>query len=71
MIFMIRTKMGPRAADYNAYEIAYYTDDGVRHTGWYTFHPLEDPDPQSAAGETMKIRYSKSKPFIFEKVIQN
>ena len=61
----IRTKMGPRAADYNAYEIV-YDADGTRRNGWYVFHPLDDPDPQSLAGRTMNIRYRKDKPFIFE-----
>ena len=45
----IRTKMGPRAADHNAYEIV-YDADGTRRNGWYVFHPLDDPDPQSLAG---------------------
>ena len=60
---IIRTKMGPRLAKYNAYEIVYEAN-GVKRKGWYTFHPLDDPDPQSIAGNKLKIRYRKDKPFI-------
>ena len=62
----VRTRMGPRPAAYNAYEIAYEAN-GVQCRGWYTFHPLEDPDPKELAGSTMMIRYRKNKPYIFEK----
>ena len=61
----VRTRLGPRRADYNAYEIVYEAN-GTRRSGWYTFHPLEDPDPQTIAGKTMPVRYRKKKPFIFE-----
>jgi len=64
----VRTKMGPRAAAYNAYEIV-YDANGVRRHGWYTFHPLDDPDPRSVAGKSVNIRYKVSKPFIFERDI--
>ena len=62
---IVRTKMGPRPAKYNAYEVVYEAN-GVKRNGWYTFHPLDDPDPQSIAGDKLKIRYRKDKPFIFE-----
>ena len=62
----VRTKMGPRAAAYNAYEIVYDVN-GVKRRGWYIFHPLDDPDPQSVAEKTVSIRYKPSKPFIFER----
>jgi len=62
----IRTKLGPRAAKYNAYEIVYDVN-GKSQSGWYSFYPLEDPDPQELAGTTMQIRYRKGKPYIFEK----
>ena len=56
---------GTPCSDYNAYEIV-YDADGTKRNGWYVFHPLDDPDPQSLAGRTMNIRYRKDKPFIFE-----
>ena len=62
---IIRTKMGSRLAKYNAYEIVYEAN-GVKRNGWYTFHPLDVPDPHSIAGDKLKIRYRKDKPFIFE-----
>ena len=62
---IVRTKMGPRSADYYAYEIVYEAN-GVKRNGWYTFHPLDDADPRSIAGNTLRIRYRIDKPFIFE-----
>ncbi len=62
----VRTKMGPRPAPYNAYEIVYEAD-GERRRGWYSFHPLSDPDPEMLAGETIRIRYRVGKPYIFER----
>lgn len=64
----VRTKMGPRAAKYNAYEIV-YTENGSDRRGWYTFHPLEGPDPLTLAGHELRIRYRIDKPYLFEKEI--
>ena len=47
--------MGPRPAPYNAYEIVYEAD-GERRRGWYSFHPLSDPDPETLSGKTIRIR---------------
>jgi len=63
----VRTRLGPRKADYNAYEIVYDVDGKQKH-GWYTFHPLPDPKAAELRGMKIKIRYMKRKPFIFEKV---
>ena len=63
---MVRTKMGPRPAPYNAYEIVYEAD-GERRRGWYSFHPLSDPDPETLSGKTIRIRCRAGKPYIFEK----
>ena len=49
------------------YEIKYYTNDEER-TGWYVFHPLDDPDPNDIAGQELHIRYNKNKPWLFEAV---
>ena len=64
---IIRTRLGLRKADYSAYEIVYFAN-GKRFHGWYSFHPLPDPDPKELEGNRIRIRYRKWKPFIFEKV---
>ena len=64
---VVRTRVGPRKANYRAYEVAYYAN-GNRLHGWYTFHPLPDPEPKELAGKKIRIRYKKRKPYIFEKV---
>ena len=63
---IIRTRLGPRKANYRAYEIV-YSVNGKRQHGWYTFHPLPDPDPEELKEEKIRIRYKKQKPFVFEK----
>ena len=52
---------------YNEYEIRYMTGDGER-SGWYIFHPLGDPDPETIKGKKIKIRYYKRKPWKIEAV---
>ena len=49
------------------YEIRYFDEAGER-TGWYLFYPAPDPDPDIIRGKTVRIRYRKSRPWIFEKV---
>ena len=49
------------------YAIRYYVDDQVR-TGWYLFYPGPDPDPENIKGMALKIRYKKSRPWIFENI---
>ena len=66
---IIRTRLGSRRADYSAYEIVYYVD-GKRLHGWYSFHPLPDPDPKELKGTRIRIRYKKKKPYIIEKVAE-
>ena len=61
---IIQTRMGPQTADYSAFEITYYVGEKRLH-GWYSFHPLPDPDPEELAGNKIRIRYRKRKPFIF------
>ena len=56
-----------KQADHYEYEIQYLTDDGERY-GWYVFHPLEDPDPETIKGKEIRIRYSKRKPWKFEAI---
>ena len=63
---IVRTKMGPRKADYPAYEIVYLTEDGRKQHGWYSFHPLPDPEEEQLKGMRITIRYKKRKPYIFE-----
>ena len=47
------------------YKICYYVE-GKEHTGWYLFFPGPDPDPEEMRGSSMRIRYKKSRPEIFE-----
>jgi hypothetical protein len=59
------TKYGTKPKNYNRYEIIYMTGDEQRHS-WYSFYPVPDPDAESIKGMTMRIRYNKRKPFLFE-----
>lgn len=52
-------------ADYNEYEIKYFTDDEERK-GWYVFHPSPDPNPDDIKGTNLRIRYNCKKPWLFE-----
>ncbi len=54
-----------KTAEYNEYEIKYQTDN-EEHKGWYTFHPLPDPDPEGIKGTSITIRYNRKKPWDFE-----
>ncbi len=54
-------------AGYNEYQIRYYTAEGER-SGWYVFYPLPDPDPESIRETRIRIRYRKSRPWVFEAV---
>ena len=56
-------------ADYDSYEISYFTDENKIYS-WHTFHPLPDPDPKDLMGKTMRIRYKKNKPQVFEIIPQ-
>lgn len=59
------TKYGTKQQDYNRYEVVYMTGDKQCHS-WYSFYPIPDPDAESLKGTTMRIRYNKRRPFIFE-----
>ena len=54
-------------ADYNEYQIKYYAEDKER-LGWYIFYPVPNPDPEQLEGTSIRIRYKKSKPWIFEAI---
>ena len=55
-------------SDVHEYEIRYYTKAEER-TGWYLFYPGPEPDPGDIKEMSMTIRYKKSRPWIFEKVL--
>ena len=59
-----------RADGYNAYEITYWAGEQKIYS-YYTFHPLPDPDPASIMGTTMRIRYKKRRPHVFEMITSN
>ena len=62
-----RTKIGYSELDYYEYEITYLAGDKEKH-GYYSFYPLPDPEIEEIKGETIKIKYNKKKPYIFEAV---
>ena len=62
-----RTKVGYRECSYYEYEITYFVGDKKRR-GYYSFYPLSDPEPERIEGKTMKIKYNKWKPYLFEAV---
>ena len=55
---------------FHEYKIRYYTRDEER-TGWYLFYPGPEPDPEEIKGLPMKIRYKRSKPWIFENISES
>jgi hypothetical protein len=55
------------SAAYNEYQVRYYAEDGER-LEWYDFYPLPDPDPESIKDSSIRIRYNKKKPWIFEAI---
>lgn len=55
------------SADFREYEIRYFVGDRQR-TGWYIFYPGPDPEPDELPGMTIKIRYKRSRPWIFENI---
>lgn len=62
-------KYGSKRNDFNSYELIYYTNDKECHS-WYSFYPLPGPDAEELTGTTMRIRYKKSRPWIFEQVLE-
>ena len=58
-------RYGTKKQDYSSYEIVYNTEDKQTHS-WYAFYPLPDPDPSEVEGTTMRLRYKKNRPWIFE-----
>ena len=62
-----RTKVGYRELDYYEYEITYFADDKKKR-GYYSFYPLPDPEIEEIKGETMRIKFNKNKPYLFEAV---
>ncbi len=65
---VIQTRGGFVTADYNSYEIR-YTVNGKERRGFYSFHPLPDPDAADIKDSEMRIRYKKRKPYIFEQIL--
>lgn len=60
-----RTKAGCRELDYYEYEIIYFVGDKEKR-GFYSFYPLPDPEAEAVKGKTIRIKYNKKKPYIFE-----
>ncbi len=53
------------ATEVYEYAVKYYVEDKER-IGWYIFCPVPDPEPEDIAGTSMRIRYKKSRPYLFE-----
>lgn len=62
-----RTKVGYCELDYYEYEVTYLVGDKEKR-GFYSFYPLPDPETEEIKGKTMRIKYNKKKPYIFEAV---
>ena len=60
-----RTKVGYCELDYYEYEITYFVGD-TKKSGYYSFYPLPDPEIEDIKGKTVRIKYNKKKPYIFE-----
>lgn len=60
-----RTKTGYHELDHYEYELTYWVDD-KEESGLYSFYPLPDPDVEEIKGKTMRIKYNRKKPFMFE-----
>lgn len=60
-----RTKTGFREKEYFEYAITYDVS-GKTQTGYYSFYPLPDPEIDEIKGKTIKIKYNKRKPYLFE-----
>lgn len=61
------TQYGTKKQSYNQYEIVYQTGDKECRS-WYSFYPVPEPDVSALQGTTMRIRYNKRKPYLFEQV---
>ena len=55
------------ASELHEYVIKYYAEDEERK-GWYLFYPAPDPAPEDIKGMQIRIRYKKSRPWIFENI---
>ena len=60
-----KNQMVVSATEIYEYSVKYYVED-KEQVGWYMFYPAPEPDPEEIAGTSMKIRYKKSRPYIFE-----
>ena len=56
-------------ADYKEYRIRYYAND-KEIFGWYIFYPVPDPDPEEIRDKSIRIRYRKNRPSVFEAIAE-
>jgi hypothetical protein len=61
----VYTLYGTKKEYYNKYEIVYPIEGG-ECSSWYSFYPDPEPEAETFSGTTMKIKYLKKKPSIFE-----
>ena len=52
----------------NIYEFFTRLTHPVKRIGWYLFYPGDDPDPEEIKDTSMRIRYMKRRPWIFENI---
>ena len=55
------------ATEVYEYAVKYYAE-GKERIGWYIFCPAPDPEPEEITGTSMRIRYKKSRPYLFENI---
>lgn len=51
--------------NYYEYELV-YIGDGKKRCVWHVFYPLPDPELEGLEGSTVRIIYSKKKPYRYE-----
>ena len=61
----ILSKSGILTKNYYEYELV-YMGEGKKRCVWHVFYPLPDPELEGLEGSTVRIKYSKKKPYRYE-----
>ena len=57
----------PSVKEIHEYGIRYYAGDREIN-GWYIFYPSPEPAPEDIRGQSIRIRYKRRRPWIFENI---